>query len=101
MARTDCYSKSPSAEVFEKAVAIKLLHYYVKIHVVPQNCTLRSGPLSFWKTKTFILYLKKAEIYEAPVNDHKAIGLLEQMIKRINRRLLSVKLDKDKDFNVR
>ena len=46
-----------------------------------------------WKSSKEILQ-KKIEIIEAPVNDHRAICLVERLIKTIKNRLACIKEEK-------
>ena len=47
-----------------------------------------------WKSKKTFCNKKNIQIIEAPVNDHRAIGLVERLIKKIKNRLTCIKEEK-------
>ena len=96
LACIDRFSKYPTVEVFEKVKepnVIKFLDEHIHIHGVPRNIRLdQARCLIGYKVKNFCKQ-HKINIITVPANDHRAIGLVERLIKTIKRRLSCMKLD--------
>ena len=105
LACIDRFSKYPSVEVFDKANGpnvLKFLDDYIQIHGVPRNIRLdKARCLIGYKVKNFCKQ-HNINILPAPVNDHRAIGLVERLIQTIKRRLGCMKLDnRNKTFTIK
>ena len=105
LACIDRFSKFPTIEVFEKANGpnvLKFLDDYIHIHGVPRNIRLDQARCSIgYKVKNFCKQ-HNINILPAPVNDHRAIGLVERLIQTIKRRLSCMKLDnRNKTFTIK
>ena len=105
IASIDRFSKYPSVEVFDKANGpnvLKFLDDYIQIHGVPGNIRLdQARCLIGYKVKNFCKQ-HNINILPAPVNDHRAIGLVERLIQTIKRRLGCMKLDnRNKTFTIK
>ena len=105
LACIDRFSKYPSVEVFDEANGpnvLKFLDDYIQIHGVPRNIRLdQARCLIGYKVKNFCKQ-HNINILPAPVNDHRAIGLVERLIQTIKRRLGCMKLDnRNKTFTIK
>ena len=105
LACIDRFSKFPTVEVFEKANEPNVLNFlddYIHIHGVPRNIRLdQARCLIGNKVKTFCKQ-HNINILTAPVNDHRAIGLVERLIQTIKRRLSCMKLDnRNQSFTIK
>ena len=96
LACVDRFSKYLTVEVFDKANGpnvIKFLDEYIQIHGVPRNIRLdQAHCLIGYKVKNFCKQ-HNINIITAPANDHRAIGLVERLIRTIKRRLSCMKID--------
>ena len=67
---------------------------YTENHGIPRSIRLDQGKcLVGNQVKTFC-YTNNIDIIEAPVNDHRAIGLVERLIQTIKNRLACIKEEK-------
>ena len=86
----DRYSKYPTAEIFQKANGanvVKFLHEYAYNQGIPRKIRLDRATCLVEKQVTNYFNENNINILDAPVGDHRAIGLLERMIKTIKWRL--------------
>ena len=67
---------------------------YVENHGIPRSirfdqakCLVRNQVMTFY-------YRNNIKIIKAPVNDHRAIGLVERLIQTIKNRLACIKVKK-------
>ena len=97
LAAIDRFSKYPTAYVYEKANGpnvLKFLDMYIETHGIPRSIRLDQAKcLIGHQVKTFC-NKNNIEIIEAPVNDHRAIGLVERLIQTIKNRLACIKEEK-------
>ena len=97
LAAIDRFSKYPTANVYEKANGpnvLKFLDMYIETHGIPRSIRLDQAKcLIGHQVKTFC-NKNNIEIIEAPVNDHRAIGLVERLIQTIKNRLACIKEEK-------
>ena len=105
LACIDRFSKFPTEEVFEKANGpnvLKFLDDYIHIHGVPRNIRLdQARCLIGYKVKNFCKQ-HNFNILTAPVNNHRAIGLVDRLIQTIKRRLSCMELDnRNKTFTIK
>ena len=91
---TDRFSKYPSAEIFENAIAsnvIKFLDNYIHTHGVPRSLRIdQSRCLIGNQVKNFCTK-NNITLIPAPANDHRAISLVERIISTIKQRLACIK----------
>ena len=95
------YSKYPTVRIFQKANGanvVKFLWDYAYTHGVPR--TIRLDQATCLVGKQVIIYFNENDIniIEAPVGDHRAIGLVERMIQTIKRRLSCMKAENKDTF---
>ena len=96
LACIDRFSKLPTVEVFEKANGpnvLKFLDDYIHIHGVPRNIRLDQARCLIGYKVRNLCKQHNINILPAPVNDHRAIGLVERLTQTIKRRLSCMKLD--------
>ena len=106
LAAIDRFSKYPTAYIYDKANGpnvLKFLDMYIEIHGIPRSIRLDQAKcLVGNQVKTFC-NKNNIDIIEAPVNDHRAIGLVERLIQTIKNRLTCIKEEKlpTRDFHVK
>ena len=97
LAAIDRFSKYPTAYIYDKANGpnvLKILDMYIETHGIPRSIRLDQAKcLIGHQVKTFC-NKNNIEIIEAPVNDHRAIGLVERLIQTIKNRLACIKEEK-------
>ena len=97
LAAIDRFSKYPTAYIYDKANGpnvLKFLDMYIETHGIPRSIHLDQAKcLVGNQVKTFC-NKNNIEIIEAPVNDHRAIGLVERLIQTIKNRLACIKEEK-------
>ena len=90
----DRFSKFPTAEVFDRANAdniLKFLQEYVLLHGIPRAIRLDQARCQTGhRIKTFCNQIN-IQLIEAPIHDHRAIGLVERLIQTIKNRLACIK----------
>ena len=99
----DRYSKYPTTEIVNNASgqnAIKFLINYIYHHGVPRTIRLdQARCFTGKKFETFCTENNITPIY-ARANDHRAIGLVERIIRTIKRQLSCMKSQLNKKFNL-
>ena len=97
LAAIDRFSKYPTAYIYGKANrpnVLKFLDMYFETHGIPRPIRLDQAKcLVGNQVKTFG-NKNNIDIIEAPVNDHRAIGLVERLIQTIKNRLACIKEEK-------
>ena len=96
----DRYSKYPTVRIFEKANGanvVKFLRHYAYTHGNPR--TIRLDQATCLVGKQVTNYCNENNIIDAPVGDHRAIGLVERMIQTIKRRLSCMKAENKDTFS--
>ena len=98
LAAIDRFSKNPTACIYDKANGpnvLKFLDMYIENHgTIPRSIRLDQAKcLVGNQVKTFC-NKNNIDIIEAPVNDHRAIGLVERLIQTIKKRLACIKEEK-------
>ena len=97
----DRYSKYPTDEIFEKANGtnvVKFLREYAYNHGIPRTIRLDQATCLVGKQVTSYCNENNIDILDAPVGDHRAIGLVERMIQTIKRRLSCMKAENEETF---
>ena len=97
LAEIDRFSKYPFACIYDKANGpnvLKLLDMYIENHGIPRSVHLDQAKcLDGNQIKTFCNKNNIDQI-EAPLNDHRAIGLVERLIQTSKNRLACIKEEK-------
>ena len=94
LACIDRSSTFPSAEVFDRANAdniLKFLQKYVLLHGVPRSIRLDQARCQTGQRIKAFCNQNKIQLIEAPIHDHRAIGLVERLIQTIKNRLACIK----------
>ena len=94
LAAIDRFSKNPTACVYDKANGpnvLRFLDMYIENHGIPRSIRLNQAKcLVGNQVKTFC-NKNNIDIIEFPVNDHRAIGLVERLIQTNKNRLAGIK----------
>ena len=93
----DKWSKFPAAKVVTNTTAdtaIKFMQRYISINEVPRR--IRCDQAQTFRAKKFQLlcHTNNIKLLFAPVNDHRAKGVVERMIQTLKRRLAVMRKDK-------
>ena len=97
----DRYSKYSTADIFEKingAIVVKFLRQYAYKHGIPRTIRLEQATCLVGQQVTNYCNENNFNILDAPVGDHRAIGLVEQMIQTKKGDYLVCKLNAKKNF---
>ena len=100
----DRFSKFPTAEVFDRASAdniLKFLQKYVLLHGIPRSIRLDQARCQTGNQIKAFCSQKNIQLFEAPIHDHRAIGLVERLIQTIKNRLACIKTAAQKQFNLK
>ena len=98
----DRYSKYPTVRIFENANGVnvlKVLRDYAYTHGIPRTIRLDQATCLVGKQVTNYCNENNIDILDAPVGDHRAIGLVERMIQTIKRRLACMKAENKNTFS--
>ena len=92
----DKWSKFPTAKVVSNTtadIAIKFMQRFISNNRVPRR--LRCYQAQTFRAKKFQIFCRSNNIklLFAPVDDHRAIGVVERMIQTIKRRLAVMRID--------
>ena len=96
-AAIDRFSKYPTAYIYDKANGpnvLKFLDMYIETHGIPRSIRLDQAKCLIGHQVKIFCNKNNIEIIEAPVNDHRAIGLVERLIQTIKNRLACIKEEK-------
>ena len=94
MACKDRFSKFPTAEVFDRANAdniLKFLQEYVLLHGIPRSIRLDQARCQTGQRFKAFFNQNNIKLFEAPIHDHRAIGLVERLVQTIKNRLACIK----------
>ena len=97
----DRYLKYPTVEIFEKANGInvvKFLREYAYKHGIPRTIRLDQATCLVGKQVTNYCNKNNIVILDAPLGDHRAIGLVVRMIQTMKRRLPCMKAENKETF---
>ena len=106
LAAIDRFSKYPTTCIYEKANepnVLRFLDMYIENHGIPRSIRLDQAKcLVGNQVKTFC-NKNEIDIIEAPVNYHRATGMVERLIQTIKNRLACMKEEKSstKAFHVK
>ena len=67
---------------------------YIENHVIPRSIRLDQAKCLVGNQVKTVCNKNNLDIIEAPVNDHRAIGLVERLIQTIKNRLACIKEEK-------
>ena len=98
----DRYSKYPTVRIFDNANGVnvvKFLRDYAYTHGIPRTIRLDQATCLVGKQITNYCNENNIKILDAPVGDHRAIGLVERMIQKIKRRLFCMKAENKDMFS--
>ena len=98
----DRYSKYLTAEIFEKANGaniVKFLCEYAYNHGIPRTIRLDQTTCLVGKQARNYCIENNINILDAPVGDHRAIGLVERMIQIIKGRLSCMQAERKETFS--
>ena len=104
LACIDRFSKFPTAEVFDRANAdniLKFLQGYVLLHGIPRTIRLDQAQCQMGQQVKTICNQNYIQLIEAPIHDHRAIGLVERLIQTIKNQLACIKTAARNQFNVK
>ena len=102
LACIDRYSKYPTARIFEHANGtnvVKFLRDYAYTHGIPRTIRLDQATCLVGKQVTNYCNENNINILDAPVGDHRAIGLVERLIQTIKRQLSCMKTENKDSFS--
>ena len=98
LAAFDRFSKYPTACIYDKAngpnVLLKFSDKYIENHGIPLSIRLDQANCLVGNQEKTSGNKNNIDIIEAPVNDHRAIGLVERLIQTIKNRLACIKEEK-------
>ena len=102
LTRIDRYSKYPTVRIFDNAngvIVVKFLRDYAYTHGIPRTIRLDQATCLVGKQVTNYCNENNINILDAPVGDHRAIGLVERMIQTIKSRLSCMKAENKDTFS--
>ena len=100
----DRFSKFPTAEVFDRANAdniLKFLQEFVLLHGIPRSIRLDQARCQTGLQIEAFCNQNNIQLIEAPIHDHRAIGLVERLIETIKNRLACIKTAARNQFNLK
>ena len=104
LACIDRFSKFPTAEVFDRANGdniLKFLQEYVLLHGIPRAIRLDQARCQTGQQIKTLCNQNNIQLIEAPIQDNRAIGLVERLIRTIKNRLACIKTAAQNQFNVK
>ena len=104
LACIDRFSKFTTAEVFERAnadIIVKFLQEYVLLHGIPRSIRLDQARCQTGQQIKVFYSQNNVKLIEAPIHDHRAIGLVERLIQTIKNRLACIKTAARNQINVK
>ena len=104
LACIDRFSKFPTAETFDRANADDILIFlqeYVLLHGIPRSIRLDQARCQTGQQIKAFCSQNNIQLIEAPIHDHRAIGLVERLIHTIKNRLACIKTAVRNQLNVK
>ena len=100
----DRFSKFPTTKIVVATSTFnvtKFLNKYINLHGVPR--TIRTDQGTCFTSNTFVKYCKDLNIEQlfSPVDDHRATGQVERIIRVLKERLTCMKNDDNHKFNLK
>ena len=92
------------AAVFGRANArnvLKFLQDYVLLRGIPREIRLEQAKYQIGQKIKAFCNCNNIQIVEAPINDHRAIGLVERLIQAIKSCLVCIKIPARNNFNLK
>ena len=80
---------------------MKFLQEYVLLHGIPRSIRLDQARCQTGQQIKAFRSQNNIQLIEAPIHDHRAIGLVESLIKTIKNRLACIKTAARNQFNVK
>ena len=96
----DRLSKFPTAEVFDENF-LKFLQEYVLLPGIPRTIRLDQVQCEIGHHIKVFCNQNNIQLIEAPIHDHRAIGLVERLIQTIKNRLDCIKTAARKHFHLK
>ena len=96
--------KISTAEVFDSANAdniLKFIQEHVLLHGIPRTIRLDQARCQTGQQVKTIRSQNNIHLIEAPIHDHRAIGLVERLIQTIKNRLACIKTAARNQFKVK
>ena len=90
LAYIEGFAKFPTAEVIDRANAdniLKFLQENFLLHGIPRSIRLDQARCQTGQQIKAFCYQNNIQIFEAPIHNHRAIGLVEKLIQTIKNRL--------------
>ena len=103
LACKDRFPKFLTAEVFDRANAdniLKFLQEYVLLHGITRSIRLDQAACHTGHQIKAFCRQSNIQLIEAPIHDHRAIGLVERLIQTIKNRLACIKTAAQNQFNL-
>ena len=100
----DRISKFPTAEVYDRANAkniLKFLHEYVLLHGIPRTIRLDQAQCQIGRQIQAFCNQINIQLIEAPIHNHRAIGLVESLIQTIKNQFACIKTSARNCFNLK
>ena len=97
LAAIDRFSKYPTACIYDKANGPNVLNFldmYIENHGIPRSLRLDQVKCLVGNQLKTFCNKNNIDIIEAPMNDHRAIGLVERPIQTIKKRFACFKEEK-------
>ena len=97
LAAIDRFSNYPTAYIYDKANGpnvLKFLDMYIEIHGIPRSIRLDQAKCLVGDQVQTFCNKNNIDTIEAPVNDHRAIGLVERLVQTVKNRLACIKEEK-------
>ena len=94
LACTYRFSKFPTADVSDRTIAqnfLKFLQENVLVHGIPRTIRLDQAECQIGQQSKAFCNQIDIQLIGAPIHDHRAIGLVEKLIQRIENRLACIK----------
>ena len=104
LACIDRFSKFSTAEVFDKANAnniLKFLQEYVLLHGMPRSIRLDQARCQNGHQIKAFCSQNNIQLIEAPIHDHRAIGLVERLFQTIKNSSACIKTAARNQFNLK
>ena len=104
LACIDRFSKFPTVEVYDRANAdnnLKFLQDYALLNGIPRSIRLDQARCQTAEQIKAFCNQNNIQLIEAPIHDHRAIGLVERPIQAIKNRLACIKTAARNQFNLK
>ena len=92
--RFSCFPYAKFVTNYRADTSIRFMQTHIVNHGVPRN--IRCDQAQGFRAKKFLMFsnTNNIKLLFAPVDDHRAIGMVERLIRTLNMRLSIMKIDK-------